>query len=234
MFNTVKPVFLNRINDFGDLPSVLIKDSKWFLQWRDLISYWKKKKFIFLSRNLDNLSMIAKGPIDINKYLELSLGISYSLFWAMIGLRLGFNKNSYKWLWINADVKNKLTDEVLKRVFKTTQILFSRTFNKYIILVRSAEFSLSEFYLYGLKCELIGDLLIEDTLTIYRKSKKKWIWLPTELTDFIYFVQNPNKRCVYYQHIGGVIKKIGKAKFDLFKKTLPVKVRKEVGFEVII
>jgi hypothetical protein len=28
MFNTVKPVFLNRINDFGDLPSVLIKDSK--------------------------------------------------------------------------------------------------------------------------------------------------------------------------------------------------------------
>jgi hypothetical protein len=31
MCNTLKPYFINIINKFGDLPSVLLKDSKWFL-----------------------------------------------------------------------------------------------------------------------------------------------------------------------------------------------------------
>jgi hypothetical protein len=35
------------MNEFGDLPSVLIKYSKWFLYWSDLISYWKKKNLRF-------------------------------------------------------------------------------------------------------------------------------------------------------------------------------------------
>jgi hypothetical protein len=29
--NTLKPFFINKMNEFGDLPSVLIKYSKWFL-----------------------------------------------------------------------------------------------------------------------------------------------------------------------------------------------------------
>lgn len=77
-----------------------------------------KKKFIFLSRDLKNLSALAMGPIDLKKYLELPLGISYSNFWAFTGLTLGFNNNDYKWLTIFLNDGNMLSDEVLKKMLR--------------------------------------------------------------------------------------------------------------------
>jgi hypothetical protein len=54
--------------------------------------------------------------------------------------------------------------------------------------------------------------------------------LKDEVGDFIYYIHRENKRRVFYQHIGGVIKKIGKAQFDFLKQSLPVKQKKNSVF----
>jgi hypothetical protein len=55
--------------------------------------------------------------------------------------------------------------------------------------------------------------------------------LKDEVEDFIYYIHSDNKRMVFYQHIDGVIKKIGKTKFDFLKQSLPVKQKKNSVFE---
>ena len=209
------------------------------MYFENLLQYWKKKKFLFISRDLSNLKRYGYGTINLQKYLELPLGISYSWFWHSY-LMLGLNNSEYKWLRITTNGSCSLSHETFNKIFKTKNIYileFVKNINItvyiYYILVRSKKFNLLEFNLYGLTCTLKDRVQINPSVTIFRESKKKWVWFNYESGDFIYFIHTYNKRMVFYQHIDGVVKKIGKKQFDLLKQTLPVKQKKKNVFENI-
>ena len=238
LMNTWKPVLTFVNNLWGDLQEVLLKNSKWFVFWKPWILFWKKKNFLFISRDLSNLKVFGTGPINLKKYLELPFGISSSAFWHTY-LILRVNNPEYKWLWIEVKNKDIIMDEIFQKIFKTKNVtIFNFNFeNKHIvytILVRCKRFNCLSFNLYGFKCTFDDKIQLSHYLTKYRQSKKKWVWFNYENEDFIYYIHTDNKRMVFYQHINGVVKKIGKNQFDLLKQTLPVKQKKNKVFEDII
>jgi hypothetical protein len=146
------------------------------------------------------------------------------------------NHTGYKWLTIFATNETALSDVFLKKLFNTANIyilastsLFYPGLYEFKMLVRSKEDKFI-FFLYGLKCRLTNFLCFQDDLRVWRFAKKKCVSLKSEVGDFIYYIHSEKKRMVFYQHIGGVIKKIGKTKFDLLKQSLPVKQKKNSVF----
>jgi ATP-dependent 26S proteasome regulatory subunit len=121
-------------------------------------------------------------------------------------------------------------------MFKTTKIHIllyqpvSSVECDYYVIVRTDLKELNSC-LYGFKCELYDMLSLRFNLTIFRNSKKKWVYLKPEVEDFVYYVHTENKLRVYYEHVAGVIKKISKVKFEILKLRLPVKRKNKKCYE---